>query len=72
MLSSNNLNSLEIKILNYSKIINKKEELNEINNLGKLIHYILFKQYPNDKLLKVKNENLNNLLNEILNNKSYS
>ena len=72
LLSSNNLNSLEIKILNYSKIINKKEELIEINNLGKLIHYILFKQYPNDILLKVKNENLNNLLNEILNNKSYS
>ena len=72
LLSSNNLNSLEIKILNYSKIINKKEELIDINNLGKLIHYILFKQYPNDILLKVKNENLNNLLNEILNNKSYS
>ena len=72
LLSSNNLNSLEIKILNYSKILNKKEESFKINNLGKLIYYILFKKYPNDTLLKVKNENLNNLLNEMLNNENYS
>ena len=72
LLSSNNLNSLEIKIVNYSKIINKKEESFKIYNLGKLIYYIIFRKYPNDTLLKVKNENLNNLLNEMLKNENYS
>ena len=61
LLCSNNINSLEIKILNHSKILN--------NNLQKLIYYILFKKYPNDILIKVKNENINNLINEI---KSFS
>ena len=61
---------MEIKILNYSKILNEKEELYEINGLGKLIYYMLFNKYHSDILLKVENENLNNLLNEILNNKS--
>jgi hypothetical protein len=49
-----------------------KEESFKIYNLGKLIYYILFRKYPNDELLKVKNENLNNLLNEMLNNENYS
>jgi hypothetical protein len=49
-----------------------KEESFKVYNLGKLIYYILFRKYPNDKLLKVKNENLNHLLNEMLNNENYS
>ena len=69
LLYSNNINSLEIKIINYSKILNKKEKSYEVNNLQKLIYYILFKKYPNDILIKVKNENINNLINEI---KSFS
>ena len=69
LLCSNNINSLEIKILNYSKILNKKKKSFEVNNLQKLIYYILFKKYPNDILIKVKNENLNNLINGI---KSFS
>ena len=72
LLYSNNINCLEIKILNYSKILNKKEESFNIYNLGKLIYYILYRKYPNNKLLKVKNENLNNLINEILKNENYS
>ena len=72
LLYSNDINSLEIKILNYSKILNKKEESFNIYNLGKLIYYILYRKYPNNELLKVKNENLNNLINEMLNNENYS
>ena len=72
LLYSKDINSLEIKILNYSKILNKKEESFNIYNLGKLIYYILYRKYPNDELLKVKNENLNNLIYEMLNNENYS
>ena len=72
LLYSNNINCLEIKILNYSKILNKKEESFNIYNLGKLIYYILYRKYPNNELLKVKNENLNNLIYEMLNNENYS
>ena len=68
LLYSNNINSLKIKILNYSKILNIKQESYDIYNLGKLIYYIIFKKYPDDKLLEVENEKLNNLIIEMLKN----